>query len=115
MSKDTILIEMTADDLEYIIDSFWNNYGSGRPDPRRCSSEELKNYFRDEEDIEESKEEWDERYKTHRKWVLRYRRLMNKIKSCFGSEHTPSESCDACPLHKRCEEVQAIANGKRRW
>lgn len=109
MPKDTLTVEMTEEDIEYIVGSFWNNYGHGLPDPRTYPHDELMNYIPPGSTKEEKKEfisslckEWDERYARLKVWKRRLRRLRKKNNPCFGSPDSNNAECKDCYLLDEC-------------
>jgi hypothetical protein len=101
-------VEIALKEAWMILDSFWNNYGSGVPDPRKY---DISDYTRDKAEIQNLKEVWDARYAWRLKWAKRVRRMERKERKCFGCY----SKCRAhCCEQADCEEIETIIKNKGR-
>ena len=115
--KETLTVEMTKDELWFMVDGFWNTYGCAEPDPRTSDHADYIRsgpYTKEEanERIRRLKVTWDERYASHFKWAKRLRRLERKEVKCFGTYDESNNACLGCLDDYNCSQLTDIIKAK---
>jgi len=115
--KETLTVEMTKDELWFMVDGFQAIYGCAAPDPRTYPDHDdlvPPGITKEEADkqIRRLEARWDERYASHFKWAKRLRRLERKETKCFGTYDEGNNACLGCLDDYNCSQLTDIIKAK---